>query len=498
MDIDPSLPLDNLDQNIVCADALFAEWPEVEAIVSNPPFLGEKWLRKQLGATRVDALKERYPGVGGDFCVYWFRRAHEHLRHGGRAGLVAPSNIRVGGNRLAALDYIVDNGGTITNAVSERDWPGEAAVHVSMVNWHKGPLAGPHELLVNDQIFKRDAIPSHLQLHGDVSSARELRANREGTCQGITFGTKAFYVDASTATSLRRDSAAAPFVQAVANGDDVLGGNFETDPEYALHLGACPTEVDARAAASGYAYLRKNVFPLVVEKAKKSTTAHYGTWLRTWWRPFWHRRDFLDGIAHAGLKRMVACSRLASRPIFFFLTASGVAPLERLQLFAYADDYSFGIVQSSHHWDWTKAKGGRLKEDIVYATEVWRTFPWPQDPTDDQVAGVAAAARELRRVRTELMKQNGWSLRSLHQAAEIEGPHPLKDAQAALDNAVNAAYGAVGGQDRLAFLLELNQLVAEDEEECRKVRGPGLPAHLDFKDPSWTSNDCIAPPPVET
>ncbi len=37
MDVDPSLPLDNLDKNIVCADALFTDWPEVEAIVGNPP-----------------------------------------------------------------------------------------------------------------------------------------------------------------------------------------------------------------------------------------------------------------------------------------------------------------------------------------------------------------------------------------------------------------------------------------------------------------------------
>jgi hypothetical protein len=239
------------------------------------------------------------------------------------------------------------------------------------------------------------------------------------------------------------------------------------------------------------------VFPLVEEKAKKATTSHYSTWLRTWWRPLWHRRDFLDGIARAGLARIAACSRLASRPIFFFLTASGIVPLERLQLFSFDDDYSFGVLQSSHHWEWTKAKGGRLKEDIVYATEVWRTFPWPQDPTDGQVVGVASAARDLRRVRADLMDQNGWSLRTLHQAAEIEGPHPLKDAQAALDAAVTAAYGMPDGQPSTVFLLELNQLVGEDEEQSRAIRGPGLPAHLKPKDPRWTSTDCIQPPAAE-
>ena len=36
------LPLDNLDTNIVCADALFTPWPECDAIIGNPPFLGAR------------------------------------------------------------------------------------------------------------------------------------------------------------------------------------------------------------------------------------------------------------------------------------------------------------------------------------------------------------------------------------------------------------------------------------------------------------------------
>jgi len=102
----------------------------------------------------------------------------------------------------------------------------------------------------------------------------------------------------------------------------------------------------------------------------------------------------------------------------------------------------------------------------------------------------------LRRVRAELMDQNGWTLRALYQAAEVEGPHPLEDAQAALDAAVAHAYGMPPDQGPTEFLLELNQLVAEDEQQGREVRGPGLPAHLDPKDSRWFSTDCIEPPPV--
>ena len=94
------------------------------------------------------------------------------------------------------------------------------------------------------------------------------------------------------------------------------------------------------------------------------------------------------------------------------------------------------------------------------------------------------------------MADNAWSLRQLYQAAEVDGPHPLKDAQAALDAAVADAYSIPAEQAPVAFLLELNHLVSEDEEQGRKVRGPGLPNHLDPKDTRWTSTDCIEPPPI--
>ena len=46
---DPSLPLDNLNDNVVCADALFMEWPEADAIIGNPPFLGGQKIRHDIG-----------------------------------------------------------------------------------------------------------------------------------------------------------------------------------------------------------------------------------------------------------------------------------------------------------------------------------------------------------------------------------------------------------------------------------------------------------------
>lgn len=46
---DDALPLDNLDSNIRCEDALFADWPEVDAIIGNPPYQSKNKMIDELG-----------------------------------------------------------------------------------------------------------------------------------------------------------------------------------------------------------------------------------------------------------------------------------------------------------------------------------------------------------------------------------------------------------------------------------------------------------------
>jgi SAM-dependent methyltransferase len=107
------LPLDNLDANIVCADALFTPWPEVDAIIGNPPFQSKNKMQQEFGPAYVQKLRKAYPQIPGraDFCVYWFRRAHDHLKSGQRAGLVGTNTIRQNYSREGGLDYIVNGGG---------------------------------------------------------------------------------------------------------------------------------------------------------------------------------------------------------------------------------------------------------------------------------------------------------------------------------------------------------------------------------------------------
>ena len=163
-------------------------------------------------------------------------------------------------------------------------------------------------------------------------------------------------------------------------------------------------------------------------------------------------------------------------------------------VFAFADDYSFGVIQSSLHCDWFKARCSTLEGRFRYTSNtVFNSFPWPQKPTRAEIKAVAEAAVALRALRRETMRKLNYSLRYLYRTLDQPGDNPLHNAHARLDAAVRAAYGISVEADPLAFLLELNLACAAQEKAGKQITPPGLPLPLADRD-SFTTSDCIQPP----
>src|SRR5205085_2562880 len=118
------------------------KWPHVDVIVGNPPFLGDKKMKRELGAAYVNELRRVYEGKvpgGADLCCYWFEKARDLISTGEclRAGLLGTQNIRGGASRRV-LDEI-KNSGDIYFAISDRDWVlAGAMVHISIVGFDSG------------------------------------------------------------------------------------------------------------------------------------------------------------------------------------------------------------------------------------------------------------------------------------------------------------------------------------------------------------------------
>jgi hypothetical protein len=175
--------------------------------------------------------------------------------------------------------------------------------------------------------------------------------------------------------------------------------------------------------------------------------------------------------------------------------SAAILPGDKMQVFAFDDDYSFGVLQSRPHLIWYQAKSARLKNEVDYnysAESVFDTFPWPQVPSQQSVKTVAMAAREVLHIRKEVTPKLKGGLRALYYTLELPGANPLKEAHAVLDTAVTEAYGFSKTGNLLGQLLELNRSVASKIDHDQRVTSPGIPG--DFPDPeSLISPDCICP-----
>lgn len=78
----------------------------------------------------------------------------------------------------------------------------------------------------------------------------------------------------------------------------------------------------------------------------------------------------------------------------------------------------------------------------------------------------------------EALKVTTGGLRAVYRTLELPGKHPLKDAHAALDAAVLAAYGFGPKKDLLEQLLALNLDVAARIAGGQPVTPPGVTRRL--------------------
>jgi hypothetical protein len=154
------------------------DWPAVDFTVGNPPFLGTKKLRTELGDEYVERLFRVYAGripSFSDLCCYWFEKARGQIEGGKcrRAGLLATQGIRGGLNREVLNRVKVT--GDIFFAESDRDWVLDGAnVRVSMVGFDNG-----HEKERALDGKPVDDICSNLTPAADTTTAQRLPQNRD-------------------------------------------------------------------------------------------------------------------------------------------------------------------------------------------------------------------------------------------------------------------------------------------------------------------------------
>lgn len=450
---EPVLPLPALT-SLVCTDSLKSEWPSTDAVIGNPPFHGDRNLRKVVGDDYIDWLKQEF-GVGvKDHCVYFFLKTDRELKPGQRAGLVATNTIAQAKNRDAALAPIVTSGSTITDAISSKPWSGEAKVFVSIVCWQKNPTDADVFTLDGKQV---KGITPSLTEGTQHREAQRLLANRGQCFQGFLTRGMGFVItpdEAKTLIASGGDSyrdVVAPFI----NGEDMVRRQHQDPSRWVIDFADFPLEVAS------------NRFPLALEIVRERVLPdrqHDPEQMKRWWQ-FWNTRM---GIRRAvkGLPRFAICG-LTGKRLLLSWAEPNWRPSHACGVFAFDDDYHFGVCTSQLHDVWARANGSTLKGDLRYTpSTVFETFPFPR-PTVEQRERIAAASRSIVALRRIACDSIGAGLTKVYNLADDGGFAELREAHHELDLAVVAAYGwdkslLESRADLLEALFNLNAKCATD------------------------------------
>jgi type II restriction/modification system DNA methylase subunit YeeA len=364
-----TLPLDTLDQNIRCQDALFTEWPKADAIIGNPPFLGGKHMRLELGDQYVDRINKSFVDVKDsvDLCTYWFRKSHQSTDDSGRIGLVGTNSVSQGRSREASLEFISKNGGFIHEAISTQVWSGEAKVHVSIVNWSKET---PKILYLDNK--KVDLITSSLSAATYVLEARKIKANSGKCFQGVIPAGKDFIVSEEIVFQwAKQDSRNEEILKPYS-----MGSNLARNPNGRTDRWIIDFNDMSIENASKYEDVFKHVKSLVKpirDKNRDSRAREY------WWRFLRPRPEMRETVAP--LDSYFAVPRVSKW--FIFLSIPSIWLPGDLNVVMASDDfYILGILTSQVHRAWVQAQSSTLKGDTRYTHNTcFETFPFPQNPT---------------------------------------------------------------------------------------------------------------------
>ncbi|MCH7697877.1 MAG: class I SAM-dependent DNA methyltransferase [Chloroflexi bacterium] len=451
------------------------EWPELDIIVGNPPFVGGKKLRTALGDEYVDKLFSVWDGRvprEADFCCYWFEKARAAIEGGTakRVGLLATQAIRGGKNRRV-LEHIKETG-DIFYAQSDRKWIQDGiAVRVSMVGFDDGsetrrflneiPDDDPEHGLQRARPV--EGINANLTGRTDLTKARRLKENL-----GISFmgDTKVGPFEVSEAVA--KKFLASPNPNGKPNTDVVRpwvnGLDITRRPRNMWIIDFPPgmPEQEAAQYETPYEYAKEHVKPF---RAKART----GDITRSpWW--IHHRPRPAMRVALSSLSRFIATTMVAKHRMFSWLP--GGTLVENVVIaFARSSDYFFGVLQSRVHDHWARGMGTQLREvssGFRYTpTTTFETFPFPQ-ASDDLEGTIADAAKELDKLRgtwlnpKEDIGEKALKKRTLTNLYN-ERPTWLANAHKALDEAVFAAYGWDDSPDDAEILARLLALNLERE-----------------------------------
>jgi type II restriction/modification system DNA methylase subunit YeeA len=416
-------PLDNIKH----MDAILAfdeqgqpvepAWPEAEVVIGNPPFLGDKKMRSELGDDYVTSLRQLYsqriPGQS-DLVCYWFEQARHHIetKKLQRAGLLATNSIRGGANQTV-LKRIKETG-DIFMAWSDRKWILDgAAVRISMVGFDDGS-----EKKRSLDKYSTQVINSDLTDGVNLTTSKKLAENSDCAFIGSQKG-GAFDISHTIAQTMLQHKNSSPeyknatVVRPWINGSGITG---RPQNKWIIDFGVDMTEAEAQRYKLPFQHVLEKVKHVRDEVNSETRTT------QLWWLHQRSRPEMRQALSN--LARYIATPRVAKHRLFVWQNMN-VLPDSAVVAIARDDDYFFGVLHSKLHELWALRLGTALEDRPRYTpTTTFETFPFPFPPghepaEDERVFDIAEAARQLDTLRVNWLNPTEETLKTRINAKQL-------------------------------------------------------------------------------
>ena len=348
------------------------EFPEVfaqggfNAIVGNPPFRGGLFITTDFGFAYTQYLKNHNDNCSAttDLCAYFDQRVSRLLRNQGCFGLVNTNSVTDGDTRRGGLEVITQYG-VIYGCVPSMEWPGSAAISISLVFYRRGEWQG--RFFIGDNTV--DRITPFLKSE-EFWTPLKIRTLYFAALGTTVYGKSFFLTDSQKDGLMAIDESYSKFIRPFLNGDDVLSLPTIAPTRSVLCFQGM-AERDLEEYDVMYSYAKEHIYP---ERQKSSSKGRRDKW----WLYTSPAEDLY--IANQGKDRVIVTC-FTSKYVLFTFMPTGMIFSNTIVVVSSHRAEALSILQSAFHESWVRTYSSTLETRQRYVlSDCYETFPFPLSP----------------------------------------------------------------------------------------------------------------------
>jgi hypothetical protein len=446
----------------------FIEFPEVfseggfDCVLGNPPYLGAKKIRGLYGDSFLNYLHSNYnTKAQTDLIANFVLRNFSLIRYSGFVSLITTNTINDGDTRENGIEALLNAGGLLNFAQKSILWPGVANLYVSLFAISRNRFDVPKFIGVK----KVDFINSFFENEELKSAQSALLSNKGLLFKGDDFSCDGFIINENQAIELiDGNKENRQVILPLINGQDL---NEIPDEKYYRCIICFHDWSEEKSRQYNLPF--KIVEDLV--KPERSKLQPINSWnisaKNNWWLFGAYRKTMHERLSE---NDFCFASSVVSKYLSFKKYPSNYIFSNAVYVFIPKNKFSFACLHSTIHYEWARKYSSKLKTDLRYtATDVFETFPFPQNLNPHQEQDLETIGEAYHEHRRQLMLGMQFGLTKtynlFHSNAITAQAVNEKDKQvAALQKHLGKTPNTISFNEAIQGILKLRELHVQMDE----------------------------------